>query len=448
VRAGFIATGPEQNVVAPRLREAERLLRAALRHLEEYPREAEGLHGSISQACRLQGKLDAAVAEAKLAVAIKPVGASEHLLLAQAYFELRDFGRAQEELRTSLDIEPLNADTRRFISNIYWDHGMGLRDHDARRREFERLIVALEDVIETEPDPSEAGELHYWAGLFNGELMRSDQAISHLKIALFSGALPLQVRVFLGWNYLDQQAFNEAESVLREMVAMARLRRCHPHPAGDERTSIDAITDPDPLNKSLVQGYLLLGRVYAERGKDIARSERSAACAKRYLDYVAPTERPEIEAFYWDTLGWIHHLAERDEEALTAAEASVRLRSDGERYYHLASITLALARVRPSERVGWLRRTKESCDQAVAADLQGAFVKRVAALRKEADDLAKPRQRPARRTPKKPRGDLTAEAPMFPQSEGSGTLARSKPRRSLTALSDGVGTPAGQSGEA
>jgi hypothetical protein len=115
----------------------------------------------------------------------------------------------------------------------------------------------------------------------------------------------------------------------------------------------------------------------------------------------------------------------------------------GERYYHLASITLALAGARSRERVEWLRRTSEICDQALAADLQGAFTERVAAVRKKADDLAKVPRRRDRTTQKEPRGDLSAEASIFPQSEGSDTLPRSKPKRSRTARIDGHGMPAG-----
>ena len=311
----------------------------------------------------------------------------ERLRLAWAYFEQRDLARADAELQTSHDIEPLLLGARSFAFSIFWDRGVQLRDRQARRAQFERVIAAFEDLIEMQEDATDIGGLHYWAGRFCGELLRYDEAIAHLEIAMFVGSRPLGARLYLGWFHLERQAFTEAGRILRAMLASAQ-RQLRQRPIGPARDRVDAISDPEALNEILTQGYLLLARVYAERGGDARQAEQAADRARRHVGHVSPFFRHDAEAFYQDTIGWVRHLAGHNEDALIAAEAAVKSSGDPEHHYHLAEIALALATRRTAERALWLRRAEESSAQALAGDLRGVLSERLAGLRRRISDLA------------------------------------------------------------
>jgi tetratricopeptide (TPR) repeat protein len=185
---------------------------------------------------------------------------------------------------------------------------------------------------------------------------------------------------------IDPQAFDDAERVLRSVLATLsrRLRQ------RAERNRVDAVADAEPLQKLLAQGYLLLARIYAERGGDLARAEGCADRARRHIARVSPFDRREVEAFHRDTIAWIRYRGGREEEALAAAEQAVRLSGDAEYHYHLAEICFAMARRRLPERAAWLRRAEESGAQATASDLRGLYAGHIAGLRRRIGELAAP----------------------------------------------------------
>ena len=243
-------------------------------------------------------------------------------------------------------------------------------------------------------------------GRLHAALQQWNQAAYHLKIALEMKFSPLHGRLTLGFIYLEQQAYNEAESEFRTLVTEARrtlvrLRSAAAAAGADAKTVKDALLgtctsgnpgDEMPINELLLRNNLLLARVFTERGLDDARASRLIRHARRRLKHTSGDTRRELEARCSDYQGWADRAVGRLDDALRHLEASIRIYADAESYYHLTTTCLDLAEAQAQAplRKKWVARAEWHHKQLTAVDVEREFARgaeeieaRLAALRKE-----------------------------------------------------------------
>jgi hypothetical protein len=134
------------------------------------------------------------------------------------------------------------------------------------------------------------------------------------------------------------------------------------------------------------QGLII---VYLERGRDVKRAKRALALARLHLVRRSKSHRRQAEATYDYYDGWISYQQGHIKAAYEKLEQSLRQWQAPKMHYRLGIVCLARAqapKTSAAQKAHWLGRARDHCASALAIDLRGAFVDRVAALE---DQIAK-----------------------------------------------------------
>jgi tetratricopeptide (TPR) repeat protein len=384
-------------LIRQKFHQSERFLRYGVSGLEKHYPAEEWLSLAnewLGNALRQQFKFVDALPFCEKAVALNPFSATALRELGLVHYGLTDYDRAAQELQTSFTLAPSDALTLQFIGYVRWNRGAALTNRADRRSEFRKVIETFDQVIFLAESNVDRGWLHFWLGRFHGDLMEYDASAKHYQMAKALGAFPIECNLYLGWEDIEQELFDDAEGHLRDTVReIFQLRQAA---RGGAMSLTDWLRTPQSsADGSVPPGYfllnvcLLLALIFAERGHDIARAKRKLRFVDRHRSFLGqpsqtagPEEdgpfekrRREIAARYEDYVGWICHLDDNPRMACEHLESSVKIRANPETLYHLARMHLDHAR---------MDRALEYCDQARTADIRGVFSARIARVETKA----------------------------------------------------------------
>ncbi|MBZ5580835.1 MAG: tetratricopeptide repeat protein [Acidobacteriia bacterium] len=188
-----------------------------------------------------------AVKACKTAVGIDPQSAAAHMLLGQAYLELRSasmIAEAKAELQQALDLDSGLVWARFYLAKIYLDTGRP----DKAKAELEEALRArpgvshflslLGEAERKSGHPERALELHrqalaadpkmntvhYYAALAYMDLKKDEEAIAELEASIQSPYVAPELYLTLGSLYAQRKRYREAEAVCRKAIALDSTR--------------------------------------------------------------------------------------------------------------------------------------------------------------------------------------------------------------------------------
>jgi tetratricopeptide (TPR) repeat protein len=285
---------------------------------------------------------------------------------------------------------------------ISWNRGAALTNREDRRSEFRKVIKTFDQAVYLAKEDSDRGRLHFWLGRFHGELMEYDSSAKHFEMAKALRAFPVECRLYLGWEHIEQEFYDQAERHLRDALQeifkssehkkeQGKLQRAplKESPSDWWRTAGEFSEGRLPPGYFLLKIYLFLALVFAERGCDVARAKPLLGFVDQHMHFLGEPpplaerddrrryeeRRLEIAALYKDYLGWVCHLDGTPRQAREHIETSVKMHEDPESLYHLARVYLES---------GEKDRALKYCDRARTVDIRGAFEARTAKIEVEA----------------------------------------------------------------
>lgn len=328
-----------------------------------------------------------ALEHARRAVAANPIGAYEHLVLAEVYAALDDNERAEAALRHALDLG-FDPDTVIRIGITYFARAVGIRSRTQRRAALLQFVLLYEkalSLLEAQaqaPDPTELGHLYYDLGRAYREILDLDRAARSFTLAWKAGFKPLQVRAEIGGLLIDLKAYTEAEDILR--AACRDLRR-HRRSGAPPDLPVAALTGEDlPLAALEAFAYLFRACAFAERGAFPARALTLVRHAERLIPAVRARElRQRLLAYHFHCRARIRALAAsgtapaatRLNGAIEDLERSVALDPDPDAFVHLAEALIE------RNRKGDGQRARRALELAESQDLRGALDATIASLK-------------------------------------------------------------------
>lgn len=389
---------------------SEHFLKEGVSLLEDtYPEEESLVSANerLAEALRMQFKFTEALASAKKAVALNPFSTEAIRQLGLAYFNLANYDEAERELQKSFAQNPADAQTLQFIGLIPWNRGAALTKREDRESEFRKVIKTFDQAVDLANTDNYPGGLHFWLGRFHGDLKEYDSSAKHYEMAKALKTYPVECRLYLGWEGIEQELFDKSESHLRD--ALSEIFQSRRAAREQDKRSGKPPKSPADLWRMPLEGFsegkippgyfllnicLLLALVFTERGRDIKRAKRWLGFVDQHMHILGEppplAERDErvryevrsreIKARYKDYLGWVCHLDGDARQAREHIEASVKMRENPESLSHLARVYLDS---------GEMDRALEYCDRARTADIRGVFeahIAKIEAMAKAARD--------------------------------------------------------------
>lgn len=141
-------------------------------------------------------------------IRVTPDSAKGHSGLGMAYFERRDYEKAERALRRSLELNPHQTIALHNYGCILMERG---KPHDA--------LAAFSQVVERDPNFVEA---YYQAGMVYKELHEREQAEVYLRKTLDLNPNFIPAKFLLGVLHQERQDWSEAVSYFEEVIAVDR----------------------------------------------------------------------------------------------------------------------------------------------------------------------------------------------------------------------------------
>jgi tetratricopeptide (TPR) repeat protein len=343
----------------------------AIENLEKtYPRELEvqKLFARKADACLADNQLDEAFKAANRAVELVPDDPEVRHVLAQVYYKIGDYDKAEREWQFCLALEPNRSELLQWIATTYQQRARNCHDPEARRQANSKVIALLNQALETVTDNSEIGSLHFWLGVFHRELLQHDQAIQHLVTAMYMRWKPVETMINLGKTYMDVDAHGNAEATFA--AAATELKRKH-HAGSTASKDRDIAPDTLTLNQALADIYLSWSESYAARGANLKRAENLARHASWSISQLQDGEKTEFLAYQSYCLGVIHLQEGNLAMAIEELEKSDSIANVCCTYMRLFQVYLERARVEPGNRDQLITKARQLVTDMEKADLKG-----------------------------------------------------------------------------
>jgi serine/threonine protein kinase/Tfp pilus assembly protein PilF len=298
--------------------------------------ENSGAHGYLSQALRLLGQHDEAIAEAREAVALRPKSAEAYVMLARALQAKGDADAASVEFREALRLAPDDAEIHREFGLLLATQG-NLKEGIAHFREAIRL------------EPWNA-RVHTDFGTALQRQGLQKEAIEHFRSAIRSNPKYAPAHANLATSFLAQEKFGEAIASCREAI------RLQPDLA-DAHNNLAWLLATCPIVK------------FRDPGQAVRHAKKSI-------------ELKPGDADNLNTLGVAHYRNGDWNEAMEALTKSMRLRKgDGADFFFLA---MAHGRLGETEKArSWYEKSVAWMDKNMPQDEE------LRRFRKEAAELLK-----------------------------------------------------------
>lgn len=295
---------------------------------------AEALGQGPSSFELVQGHCNAAL---RFAPDCKPVQAATHNALGVAYWKVKEFETAVEELKTAIRMSPDNPVPYVYLARMYVDKDPG---------EPEEAIEWLERAVRWHPDYEYA---HFWLGKLYAQQGATETAKDH---------------------YGRATGISDARNSLGELLARE----------GDYSGALEQFRQATLLNRRNARAWSNLAWWTMEAGADDEATLRAAAgWARRALELNRGT------TFEWlnrDSLGWILLHLGQTKEAESELAQSIKLRSDRiQNRYHLAVL---------HRRGGEIGKSKQALVEAFKISEKGLWREKAEAMMKELRDTKMP----------------------------------------------------------
>ncbi|HEY2932889.1 MAG TPA: tetratricopeptide repeat protein [Acidobacteriota bacterium] len=287
-----------------------------------------------------QHQIGKAIEELKTAVALDPKSAQAHMLLGEAYFlqgSHEMIAEAKAELAQALAIDPGLIWSRFYLAKIYLELGRtqrakeelerGLKTKpdspyflallgEANRKSGNPELSVRQNKKALELDPSLTAA-RYYLGLAHLDLKQPEDAIRELQIAVKSEYVIPEMYLTLGSIYFEKENLQAARELFQKAIA---------------------------LDPSRPEGHLKLAQVY--------RREKLFAAALKELALATPEGRRFLSSPYFQQLqadvffetGLIHQQRAENAEALQAYSRVLEISPDhGNTHRQLAEVLFARA---------------------------------------------------------------------------------------------------------
>jgi tetratricopeptide (TPR) repeat protein len=388
----YVAGGREHATARQHLTEAIGLLET--RHKAQI--RIQGLYGRLALAYvrGVPGEPNQAQHYAHLAAEINPERACERGVLFEVYDALRDFARAESHWSLR---EVLGVPERSLLESVavmYWKWGLGMRDREARRATFQRVMEHIRKMLQLVADdpratvsPAHLAEVqgwgHYWLGQFHWELLQHDRATYHMCIAKEMGYKPLESSLALAATHLEVGAYVNAEEMYREALKQFRDLRKQARQTGqgapDLGVPLGKPGEDQPLGDLLVEAVTGLASLFAERGVRMATARRLIGCAHAAVLPLGEKRKRNL-ALVHKCAGLVALRGGHWAEAKSELEMALTHWPDEESYFSLAGAYWHAAQTSATNRQTWLSKCRDACKHARNADLRGRFTKQLEEL--------------------------------------------------------------------
>ncbi|MCU0288285.1 MAG: hypothetical protein MUF15_18060, partial [Acidobacteria bacterium] len=176
-------------------------------------------------------KFDQALIQAREAVRLDPYEPKIRQLLMEIHFALKEFSRGLDESAISLNLKAQkNFDIIKKIGNAYYEKVKIQDDPELKKKFLDKAINYFDQALKIMEDKSfsvensngkereymeNLGEIHFYLGLFLFKQEKYDAANGHFQVVKEMGYKNQPNLVKLGWEFLEEKFFNEAEQTFR-----------------------------------------------------------------------------------------------------------------------------------------------------------------------------------------------------------------------------------------
>jgi tetratricopeptide (TPR) repeat protein len=280
-----------------------------------------------------RGEIEQAIRELKKALGQDPESAAGHMLLGQAYLELRSVSmvaEAKAELQQALDLDPSLFWARFYLAKVQIDLGR----YDRAKEELERGLEARPNVphflsllgevhrklgnpelaiqynrqaLKADPAMTPA---YYYIGLAFMDLKKEDEAITALESSISSPYVAPEMYLTLGSLYARKKRYTEGEELCKKAVA---------------------------LDPSRPEAHVNLAQLYNIRGaSDQALSELKLALDGRSFPSTAYYQKLQADAFF--ETGRAYEGKGNSGEAVRAYLTALEFANEGRTHGQLAQV--------------------------------------------------------------------------------------------------------------
>lgn len=352
----------------------------------------QGLYGRLADALLRNKQLKEALEFAEQAVRHDPEASRERGILGSVYNALGDYARAENAWDTALSFDPTDKYSIQKIAQARWEKGIATTNRENRRREFEHVITRFQQVrilldLDGTRNAEEAALIHFWIGLFQQELLRTDEAVANLAISKNSGFAPIQSRAALGWVYLEANDYSEADKWFLETCNEIWGRRPNngsgsqdwlsKPPMQPGTTRVEPGEEDTPIGTWLVWAQLGLAYSTVLRNETVPNAVLDKALRRAfwierwYLQTIQFKSRPEIQAACHTVKALVAYRKGSLVESCHHLEKAISIHPDPRSYRYLAEIRLM--RAKESTHPEWQRLAQEALRRAREADRRGLF---------------------------------------------------------------------------
>ncbi|HLP60993.1 MAG TPA: tetratricopeptide repeat protein, partial [Candidatus Deferrimicrobium sp.] len=333
---------------------------------------------------------------AREAVKLDPYEPKIRQLLVEIHFALKEYSRGLDESAISLNLRAQqNLDIIKKIGNAYKEKVKIQDDPELSKKFLDKAVNYFDQALKIMEDKSfpvatatknaqeymeNLGEIHFYLGLFLFKQKKYNAAKGHFQSVREMGYKNRQNMVKLGWEYLEEKFFNEAEQAFNEAGA-------------DE---MNKINEPDVKSREDLAAQIKLGlaAAFIERGagfhsEDLREKPLSLLKdAENSIAAVPGQDKNQLEALFHRWQGLFYFKIEKYEEALPEFEKAILLMASPAVYYHLAETHRRLAEDQEAaNRKIHLRSARSACMLCLKNDPQKQYETAVTELLKQLDDL-------------------------------------------------------------
>lgn len=344
-----------------------------------------GLYLYLARGYFKWNKYDQALIWAREAAKLDPYEPKVRELLVEIHFALKDYYSGLEESAISLNLKSqLNLEIIKKIGNAYKEKVKIQDDVNLKTKLLENAVNYFEHALKIMGDKSypvveekaqeyeeNLGEIHFYLGFFLFKQKKYGEATGHFQIARKMGYKNRQNIVELGWEYIKEKCFNEAEQAFNEIGI---------NETDDNRH--DSLSAQIKLGRAVI----LIERAVGFHHKDLQKKPLSLLKnAEKSIENIRDThEKNRLKILFHRWQGLFYFKIEKYDEALDEFEKATVLMASPVVYYYLAQTHLRLAKnKKAADRQSYLQNARTACLLCIQYDAQKQFVNETTELLKD-----------------------------------------------------------------
>lgn len=350
-----------------------------LEYENPYELKILGLYLHLARGYFKWNKYAQALIWAREAAKLDPYEPKVRELLVEIHFALKDYSSGLEESAISLNLKSeLNLNIIKKIGNAYKERVKIQDDAGLRKKFLENAVNYFELALKIMGDKSypvstvekkaheyeeNLGEIHFYLGFFLFKLKKYGEATGHFQTARKMGYKNRQNIISLGWEYIEEKCFNEAEQVFNDVGVNEADENRH-----------DSLMAQIKLGRAAVQ----IERAVGFHQEDLQKKTLSLLKnAEKSIENVRETqEKNRLKFLFHRWQGLFYFKIEKYDEAVIEFEKATALIGNAVVYYYLAQTHLRLAKNKEAaDRQSNLQNARTACMLCIQYDAQKQFEK-------------------------------------------------------------------------